>query len=368
MTKGARFPSIGSRAVAVSKTVAVGLFAGLVAGQTARAETAMRPPDTAQALFEEAKQLLKAGDWPGACDRFRRSMDLDPAVSTQAKLAKCHEHAGQLGTAWYDYRHALELAHDTPLGEQRRRELEKYIRAAIASLEPRLPKVQISVDRTPAGLEVLCDGRPVPLGTLEQPLPVDPGTHEFVARAPGFQPARVVVVVVEGALANVELGLVPEPSPAPSATATPSGGPVEFLTPPAAPAGPRAGPPSAPSGSRPTPSRAYRTVGVSLGGAGLLTLAAAGYLGVRTLVLVHDSNQYCTASNDCYEQGVNLRHRALNTQTTGLILAGIGAMTLGAGITLFAMAPSSDHPASETAATTIQVMLTPAGASTRATW
>src|SRR5262245_30190103 len=56
-------------------------------------------PFAAEALFNSAKELLQAGDWAGACAKFRKSMALDPAVSTRTKIAKCLEHEGKLAQA-----------------------------------------------------------------------------------------------------------------------------------------------------------------------------------------------------------------------------------------------------------------------------
>src|SRR5688572_14952271 len=99
----------------------------LCAAPPALAQTA-RDPAAAEALFNTAKELLKAGDWANACAKFRASMELDPAVGTQIKIAKCHEHDGKLATAWYAYQRARQLNREkVDQSEARRRELDEFM-------------------------------------------------------------------------------------------------------------------------------------------------------------------------------------------------------------------------------------------------
>jgi tetratricopeptide (TPR) repeat protein len=105
----------------------------------ARAEPT-RDPAAAEALFNEAKALLKRGDWGAACAKYRASMELDPAVATLLKIASCYEREGKLAAAWYDYQRALKLNRErTDQSAQRRKALEAYATKALAALEPRVP-------------------------------------------------------------------------------------------------------------------------------------------------------------------------------------------------------------------------------------
>src|SRR5262245_31877335 len=72
----------------------------------ARAQESQLSVSAAEALFEEGRSALAAGDLDLACARFRESNRLDPAVGTVLNLADCEEKRGKLATAWTLFRRA----------------------------------------------------------------------------------------------------------------------------------------------------------------------------------------------------------------------------------------------------------------------
>lgn len=316
----------------------------------ARAQESPRDPVGAEDLFRRAMQQLEEGDWTGACERFQKSMDLDPAVSTLAKIAKCREHEGKLAAAWYEYQRALKLALGMEMADWRRRELKTHLQARVAAIEPRVPRLRITVEPIPPGLEVIRDGSPVALSALGEPLPIDPGRHQIVARAPGFVPYEIDVMVEEASSAEAKLLLTAEPRAARVAPMPPSARP---RPPPAEPAGrlARASDTRAASPRVPPPTAAdsgvldWSHAGFVLGGVGLATLAAASYFAADAHSLVNDSNTHCGNDARCDQQGVNLRREASDAQTNALLLAGAGILTLGLGTVLvFAHSEPSSNP------------------------
>src|ERR1700733_5728227 len=146
----------------------------LIAGQAAA--DPVRDPPGAEKLFETGKELLQTGDWTNACAKFAASMDLDPAVGTLLKIAKCHEHEQKLALALYDYQRALTLNRQmVEQSEARRAELEEFTSNAIKVLEPRVPLLRVIVRERPSGLRVWRNDRELPASALGEPLPVDPG-------------------------------------------------------------------------------------------------------------------------------------------------------------------------------------------------
>jgi len=125
---------------------------------SAYAQTPVHDPIGAEALFRQGLAALKSGDWTVACSKFQASVDLEPAVSTWVKVAKCHEHEGKLASAWYDYQRATKLNHELDQTERRREELGDFIRKAVATLEPRIPKLSVTVEPRPEGLQIYRDG------------------------------------------------------------------------------------------------------------------------------------------------------------------------------------------------------------------
>src|SRR4051794_35386626 len=69
----------------------------LVAG---RAHAEARDPVAAQALFDDARRLMAAGQTAEACPKFAESQRLDPGIGTAFNLADCYEKSGHVASAW----------------------------------------------------------------------------------------------------------------------------------------------------------------------------------------------------------------------------------------------------------------------------
>jgi hypothetical protein len=304
----------------------------LVAGT---AEAAAGPdPARADALFEEGKARLAAGDWAGACLSFRQSLELDVSVSTLVKIARCEEHDGRLASALLEYRRAEEHNRALTQNVERQRELGAVIESAIKELEPRVPRLDLDVSPKPSGIEVTIDGKPVS-AALDAPLPLDPGEHEVVVRAPGHREQRLVVSASPGTVRELDVRLVPDDAQAASSLAEPPRAPIA-----------RGSTEQTRSGASDSgavdPGADRRLLGLVVGGVGVATLGVAGYYGIRTLSLVDDSEPHCP-DNECNSTGYDLVDRAKDAQTTALILTGIGAVMLGAGTLLYVTAPAADE-------------------------
>jgi hypothetical protein len=250
--------------IAESKTafaalvIAVPLFAWPSVG---RAQAA-RDPAGAEALYKTGRDLVAKGDWDAACPKFEASMTLDPVASTLINIAKCHEHFGRLARAWADYKRALVLNQDTP-GAERRKALGEIATRGIEALEPRLPKMRIGVADRPEGLRVTRDGQEIPLAMLGEVVPVDPGSHEVSATAPGHAQEQKTVKAEEGKTVEVELRLTRSAGP-PGPGGAPSAGGGSSPPPPGGPDSPKAE-----SGGIPTWVWVVGGAGVALAGAGI---------------------------------------------------------------------------------------------------
>lgn len=73
----------------------------------ARAEAPTSSQQNADALFEQGKQRLAAGDYASACPLFAGSLQLDPATGTLLALAMCLERSGDRDKALVHYREVL---------------------------------------------------------------------------------------------------------------------------------------------------------------------------------------------------------------------------------------------------------------------
>jgi hypothetical protein len=169
--------------------------ASLVSIASALAVAPARADDlgAAQALFNEAKALMEAGKYDAACPKLAESQKMAPAIGTRYNLADCQEHVGQTASAWANF---LGVAAAAKSAGQASREAAARDRAA--KLEPRLSRMAVVVPpaaRAP-GLEVKRDDETIGAAQWGEALPVDPGAHAVVARAPGKRTYEADVEVV----------------------------------------------------------------------------------------------------------------------------------------------------------------------------
>ncbi len=235
----------------------------LAAPSVARAQA-----PAAEALFEQGRQALAAGDLDTACARFRASDQVEPAAGTRANLADCEERRGRVASAWEAYQSALAKL---PPGDTR----IPIVQDRIKKLEARLPKLVLS----------LAPGAPRETGVKEGdamlgaaatygvPLPLDPGAHHLAVTAPGRAPRNLDVTLAEGKTATLTV----EPGPPEAASSSPSSAASSSSTasPTAAPAGGSAGP-------------------WIIGGVGVVGLVAGAITGAIVLHAKSVADAHCT--------------------------------------------------------------------------
>jgi hypothetical protein len=146
----------------------------------------------AETLFFTARGLMEAGRIEKACDKFAESYRLDPAAGTLLNMAVCHEKQGRLASAWGEFRQAVADAR-----KANRPDREQLARAEIEKVEPDLPFLSLSVPREMrvAGLRIERNGIPLNDAAWDTELPIDPGTIEIVATAPGYEAERKTISI-----------------------------------------------------------------------------------------------------------------------------------------------------------------------------
>ncbi len=177
---------------------------------------------SAEALFEVGRAALERGDYETACAKLGESQRLDPAAGTLMNLAACEEKRGRLASAWESFRGALGLLR----ADDERRSI---VTERLTSLEARLPRlVLVLAPSAPALTRVLRDGSELGRAALGVPLPLDPGKHEVVAVADGFEPRAFVVSAEEGKtlVVAVEPGPARAKAPPLAVSAEPSAAPT----------------------------------------------------------------------------------------------------------------------------------------------
>jgi len=304
----------------------------------------------AEALFQEGKRLMAAGNYTQACPKLAESQRLDPGGGTLVTLALCHEADGKTASAWAEFGEALTLA----LKDGR------VDRATVARehgerLEPKLSRLTVRVPAPVSGVEgveILQDGAVLGRPAWGMALPVDPGEHFLEVRAPGKKTwSRVILIAPAADRQSIEVGPLQDETAAKASTPVPS---PETKAPPAA-----------------EPSHAQRTAAFVVGGVGVGLIGAASYFGLKAISDARTARDWCKNMTPCDNRdGVNLNEsskREADLSTAGFALGGVA---LGAGVILLLTSPSSKTASSEVRRIRVAPLLGPrnAGAVVSAGW
>lgn len=257
---------------------------------------------TAEALFEQGKQLLRAGNAAQACPKLAESQRIDPSTGTLLALAMCHEADGKLASAWAEFISVEARAHN-----EGRLDREQAANARARALKPRLSTLELRVPPGVAalpGLKILRDGAVQGSGAWNVVVPIDGGEHVVEVTAPGKVSWRAVASVKRESDAAVLV--VPSLAAAPTA---------------------------------PVPVDAQRWgslewTGVGLASAGVVGLGVGGYFLGSALNKKSESNQDCVG-NLCGPDGAEARRAAVAHGNRATVSALIGGVLVAGGATVF---------------------------------
>lgn len=159
----------------------------------------------AREQLKKGYDLAQAGQCAEAIPHLTESLKLDVKAITLINLADCEEKVGRLADAlghWVDARARAQVEGNGPI----QTEAERRAKA----LEPRLPRLTVkTADGTPGDAVVVRDGIELGSVSLGVPLPVNPGKHALVVRAPGRADATFEVELAEGEQKELEVGVGP---------------------------------------------------------------------------------------------------------------------------------------------------------------
>jgi hypothetical protein len=268
----------------------------------------------ADALFEEGRAHVEAGEFLLGCPKLLASYKLDPTVGTLLNLADCHQRAGQTATAYEKFQAAAELA--KKLG---RADREKTARDRLDLLEPQLTKLALEL-KEPGDVTITLDGTPISRQDAQAPIRVDPGAHTLFVAAPDRKPFSVTLEAKEPGKTY--------PVVVPALTR-------EGEEPPVVAPKPKVPPPE-----EPAPSNARRTTGFVVGGIGLVLAGVGGYFGLRTFSSWSDSQARCN-DKGCDREGVDLATDAKTSGFLSTIGLAAGGVAFATGLVLVLTAPSA---------------------------
>ena len=306
------------RRYTVCATVALAFTAG-----SARAQTTKNAAG-AEALYEQARALMKQGDIEHACPKFKQSYDLDTGGGTLLNLAECYEKQGKFASAWATFKEALVIAQ-----RDGRAERVKYATKHLAIVEPLVSKITIEVpsETNEPGLSVWLDGAPLGDAAWGVGMPVDPGAHQVTASAPNKQTYEQTLQVNNGSAALK----IPKLDRDPNARAA---GPVidrDVAKKPVPEEAPKSG-------------NSQRTVGVVIGGAGIVALGVGSYFGLHAMSKWGERKDGCASG--CTRAAKSAGDDAGSAALISDIGFGVGIIAAGVGTYLVLSAKPSSDPTS----------------------
>jgi hypothetical protein len=281
----------------------------------------------AESLFNEGRILLETGKVVEACDRFRRSQQIEPAVGTLLNLSDCYERQDKLASAWQSLRQAVAFAaaHD----DVKRADLARTAADRMAS---RLGRVTIHIAEQAPGLTVHLGDTILDAATWGTSVPFDAGHYAIEADAPGRQSWTQSVLVVDGAAVVVTV-------PALAGVSAPA---TE----------------TAPREASTSGSSAQRTVGVLVAGGGGALLVAGlvfGGLAIGKWASITSTcpNGVCATPGDVTRLAPD-EQTASTYATVGTVgvIAGAAALGIGLVIALTAHEPLVVRPSERGASAT----------------
>jgi hypothetical protein len=275
------------------------------------------PPSRAQApnaqvaesLFQEGVSLIEAGRTREACEKFSASYRLDPANGTLQNVASCHEKEGKTATAWSEW---LELAGKAARAGQKDR--ERLARTRATELSKDLARLELKLPPAANVAEIVVDTQPILRDAWTTSLPLDPGAHVVVFKAPGKRSTTANIVMTPGKTFALEVPVLADEGGASTTTTEP---------PPAAPSPP----------AEKEPSDTRRMTGLVVGGVGVAAVVAGAAFGVRAIALKNDANcvdTLCETAGDAATRDDAKSSATISTIgfAAGLVALGVGAFLL----------------------------------------
>jgi hypothetical protein len=286
-------------------------FGLTVATFSARLNAQGNDAAAAEQLFVAARAAMEKGDFTTACERFAESQRLDPAAGTLINLADCLDRQGKIASAWQRWKEALDMLR--PDDERR-----AAVSQRAQSIEARVPKLELQLSaKAPPGTTAERDGVALGSASFGISLPVDPGPHRIVAKAPGRAPREYALVVKEGESSTLDI----EPGDAvageTSAPALP------------APASPAPAPPVRDEGAPAT--RTWGFVGIGIGAAGLLVGGVAGVLAISKKNEMEDACHRVGEELLCTSAGIDAAESGNTFATVANVSVAVGLVGVAAG-------------------------------------
>jgi hypothetical protein len=155
----------------------------------------------ARAKFQQGTELEQAGDFAAALQAFRDVGQVRMTPQVRFHIASCEEKLGRLGAAIGGFE--LALAEAGAIGPEFQTEVE----GRISALRTRIPKLVIERGQGAQSATIELDGVTLGARSIGTEVPLDPGPHSILAKAPGYKRYVSTIEVEEQQVKKLTIAL-----------------------------------------------------------------------------------------------------------------------------------------------------------------
>ena len=174
-------------------------FCWLMIANQSLADATSDAETSAKALDTQAVHLRNSGKLPAEyCPKFYASEGLSPNIRRKFEVATCLTDARKMASAFAKYKEALQLAEAArranPNDVTANTQYDTAVRR-MNEVEPELSNLLVKVTETVPGLVVMRGQEVLVEATFGIGLPLDPGTYDVTAKAPGYKSFATQVTI-----------------------------------------------------------------------------------------------------------------------------------------------------------------------------
>lgn len=162
--------------------------------------------DAARTLVQQGDERVEEGDYRAALEAYRRADDIMGVPTTAIEVGKMHEKLGELVAAFEAYQRAASFPEKDGEPEPFTAARDDA-RERARKLEPRIPKLELDIDGVDADIDVEVTIDEEVVEAWGRPFPIDPGPHEMVVRAEGYEDYAETFVLDEGSERTIDIAM-----------------------------------------------------------------------------------------------------------------------------------------------------------------
>ena len=299
-----------------------------------------RARSAARTLAEDGVIAYQNGDIPSAVDKLERAYQIVKLPTVGLWAARALVKSGRMVSGAERFQEVSRYKGATdPRQEQAKNDaLKEY-----DQLMPRIPTATVVLEGAKANeTAVTLDGETVPSALVGTAIPVDP-KHHVMRATRGTDAAEQAFDVTEGQKVTVTLKLGGGASTAAAAPVAAAAATTTAAPPPPPPGGDV----QADSGGSSSKFwNTQRTIGVAVGGAGVVSAIVSGIFTASALSSKSDSEVSCKDGNCTTQEGYDALSDARSAGNIATITGIAGIALIGTGAVLFFTAPKAGSGAS----------------------